>query len=178
MKLALIGGLLLAAIVLTAPTIMAGDPVTGTTPVSPPKTDTLSATTPALGLTDSVLPSLTRLGLSLLAIVAIIYATVFLMKKLSGNKIGRGRTIQIIEQTYLAPKKSVCLLKLADRVVLVGITENNISLLTELDCESMPAEYLNKINERPAGFQGFLNDATGKLFGRKRNGGTSDATPL
>jgi flagellar biosynthetic protein FliO len=176
MKPIRIGMMLLALIVILAAAALADDPVTSTAPITPAKTDTLSAS-PTTGLTESVLPSITRLGLSLLAIVVIIYATVFLMKKLSGNKIGRGRTIQIIEQTYLAPKKSVCLLKLADRVVLVGITENNINMLTELDCESMPADYLNKLKEQQTGFQGYLNNAAGKLFGKK-NGGGSDATPL
>jgi flagellar protein FliO/FliZ len=133
--------------------------------------DTAQAQTSVTGLTDSVLPSLTRLGLSLLAIIAIIYITIFLMRKVSGNRVGRGRTIQIIEQTYLAPKKSVCLLRLADRVVLVGITDNSINLLTELDCESIPREYLDKLTQPPAGFPGALNDAIGKLLGRKETGG-------
>lgn len=177
MKLSSISCVLLAVLFCAAQAALAGDPAVGAVPASPPTTDTLSAAaTPGLG--DSVLPSLTRLGLSLLAIVAIIYATVFLMRKLSGNKIGRGRTIQIVEQTFIAPKKSVCLLKLGDRVVLVGITDSNINMLTELDCDTMPPEYLNKIKERPAGFQGFLGDAAGRLFGNKKSGGANDATPM
>jgi len=123
-------------------------------------------------LTESVLPSLSRIAISLCIIVAIIYATVFVLRKLSGNRFGgkRGSSIQIIEQTYLAPKKSVCLLKLADRAVLVGITDQNINLLTELEWEAMPQEAIERSVKQQSGFQGFLNDAAGRLWGGKNKG--------
>ena len=113
--------------------------------VPPPESQAIGTETEASqmpSLTESVLPSLTRIGLSLCVIVAIIYLTIFLLKKLSGNRIGgkKGTAIQVVETTYLAPKKSVCLLKLADRAVLVGITDNNINLLTELEWDSLPQE--------------------------------------
>ena len=125
-------------------------------------------------VTDMLVPSLTRIGLSLLVIVAFIYGMVLLLRKLSGNKLGgssRNKTVHLIEQTYLAPKKSVCLLKLADRAVLVGVTETQISMLTEMEWESMPQDALSKVMGKEAGFQGFLNDAVGKMFGGKKNKG-------
>lgn len=129
------------------------------------------AVTPSM--TDMVLPSLTRIGLSLLIIIGIIYISVFLMRRLSGRRTGggRGKTIQVIEQTFLSPKKSVCLLKLADRAVLVGITEANISLLTEMAWDELPQDFLQKATEKRAGFQGFLADAAGKLLRAKNNKG-------
>ena len=125
-------------------------------------------------LAGSVLPSITRIAITLCVVVAIIYLAVFLLRKLSGGRIsgpGTGKTIRVIEQTYLAPKKSVCLLKLGDRAVLVGITETNINLLTELEWETLPAEALERINRRPAGFPGALNQAVGKLLSGVKNKG-------
>lgn len=124
-------------------------------------------------LTESVVPSLTRIAITLVVVVAIIYLTVYLLRKLSGNRmggVGRGKTVQVIEQTYLAPKKSVCLLKLADRAVLVGITDNNISLLSEFDWDSLPSDIMAKTNRMPGGFQNVLNEAAGRLFGKKDKG--------
>jgi flagellar biosynthetic protein FliO len=103
----------------------------------------------------------------------IIYAAVFLLRRLSGSRLsgGRGKTIQVIEQTYLAPKKSVCLLKLADRAVLIGITDTSINMLTELEWDSLPPEVVKKLTQPPTGFPGFLNEAAGKLFrGRSTKG--------
>ncbi len=121
---------------------------------------------------DSV-PSLARIVVALLVIVVIIYAAVFLLRRLSGSRLsgGRGKTIQVIEQTYLAPKKSVCLLKLADRAVLIGITDTSINMLTELEWDSLPPEVVKKLTQPPTGFPGFLNEAAGKLFrGRSTKG--------
>jgi flagellar biosynthetic protein FliO len=125
-------------------------------------------------LTESVVPSLTRIALTLCVVVAIIYLTVFLLKKLSGSRAGgtgRGRMVQVIEQTYLAPKKSVCLLKLADRAVLVGITDTGINLLTEFDWESLPSDILERAGRTQAGFPGMLQEAAGKLFGGRKEKG-------
>ncbi len=125
-------------------------------------------------LTESVLPSLTRIALTLCVVVAIIYLTVFLLKKLSGSRAGgtgRNKTVQVIEQTYLAPKKSVCLLKLADRAVLVGITDTSINLLTEFDWETLPSDVIDRAGRAQTGFPGILNEAAGKLFGGRKDKG-------
>lgn len=124
-------------------------------------------------LIQESMPSLARILAALLVIIVVIYLGVFLLRRMSGNRLGsgRGKTIQVIEQTYLAPKKSVCLLKLADRAVLIGITDAAITLLTELEWDSLPPEVVKKLAESPAGFSGFLNDAAGKLFGGRSGKG-------
>lgn len=147
--------------------------VPSTTMSQESETDKEPAEIPSL--TESVLPSLTRIAISLVVIIGIIYLTVFLLRKLSGNRLGgsKGTAIQIIEQTYLAPKKSVCLLKLADRAVLVGITDTSINLLTELDWDSLPQEAIGKSRSLQKGFPGFLNEAAGRLFGGRRGKGVN-----
>jgi flagellar protein FliO/FliZ len=135
------------------------------------ETDEQPAEIPSL--TESVLPSLSRIAISLVIIIGIIYLTVFLLRKLSGNRLGgkKGTTIQIVEQAYLAPKKSVCLLKLADRAVLVGITDTNINLLTELEWDSLRHEATDKNRNIQKGFPGFLNEAASRLFGGRKGKG-------
>ena len=127
-------------------------------------------------LTDSVLPSLTKIGLSLLLVIVVIYGTVFLMRKLSGNRLagaGSKKSVQLIEQTYLAPKKSICLVKLADRAVLLGMTDTQINFLTEIEWDAMPQEVHKKVEAQAIGFQSILNDAAGKIFGSKKKKGTA-----
>ncbi|MEE9442135.1 MAG: flagellar biosynthetic protein FliO [candidate division Zixibacteria bacterium] len=131
-------------------------------------------------ITSEVLPSLSRIGIALAVIVAIIYLTVFLLRKLSGNGLGRaarGKTVQVVEHTYLAPKKSVCLLKMADRAILVGITEANINLLTECEWDELPEENRQMITKSSKGFQNALTEAAGKLFkNRAVKGGGNETT--
>lgn len=126
-------------------------------------------------LTEGALPSMTKIGLSLLLVIVVIYGTVFLMRKLTGNRLagaGSKKSVQLIEQTYLAPKKSVCLVKLADRAVLLGMTDTQINFLTEIDWDSMPQDVHKKVESKAVGFQSILNDAAGKLFGSKKKKGT------
>ncbi|MCK5126313.1 MAG: flagellar biosynthetic protein FliO [candidate division Zixibacteria bacterium] len=127
-------------------------------------------------VTEDILPSLSRIGMALIIIICVIYGTVFMLKKLSGKRLGGGgrfKTVTVIEQTYIAPKKSVCLLKMADRAVLVGVTDNTISMLTECNWDDLPEE--NRIQSRKSevGFSQLLSSATGKLFGAKSTQGGS-----
>ena len=174
---------LLLLLLVIGPVTMAQDVATDQTVPSMAQTQTAACgrekeSMPSL--TESVLPSLTRIAVSLCVIVAIIYLTVFLLKKLSNSHIGgrKGTAIQIVEQTYLAPKKSVCLLKLADRAVLVGITENSMNLLTEMEWDALPQETIEKSDRAHAGFQGFLNEAAGRFLGGKRSKGAGNESAI
>lgn len=153
-------------------TALGGGADTAVVTGQPAQTATINDQEEAIpSLTESVMPSLTRIAITLCVVVFIIYLTVFLLKKLSGSRmggVGKGKTVQVIEQTYLAPKKSVCLLKLADRAVLVGITDSSINLLTEFDWEALPSDVLDRVNRAPGGFHGILNEAASRLLGGKK----------
>ncbi len=86
----------------------------------------------------AVMPSLLKMFSALVVVLFCIYGSIFFLKKvmgkkLSGNKINK--TLEVLETTYLAPKKSISLVRIANRSVLVGVTEQQISVLTELTDE-------------------------------------------
>lgn len=125
------------------------------------------ADNPIPEFSEMVLPSMTRIGFSLLLIVGFIYGLVFLMRKFSGNRFGgtsRGKNIHLIEQTFLAPKKSICLLKLGERAVLVGITDSNVNFLTEFNWDELPEPETAGLADPGKRFSGFLADAAGRMF--------------
>ena len=85
---------------------------------------------------SSAAPSLLKLVSALVLVVVCIYVGVYLLRKLMGKKYSGNRQntiLEVLETTYVAPKKSVSLLRVADKAVLVGTSENQISVLTELD---------------------------------------------
>jgi flagellar biogenesis protein FliO len=49
--------------------------------------------------------------------------------------------IQVLDRTYLAPKKAVYVLKIGSRSLAVGVTENQITPLAELDTEETNLAY-------------------------------------
>ena len=90
------------------------------------------------GFYSSAAPSLIKLVSALVIVVVCIYVGVYLLRKLMGKKYSgnrRNTVLEVLETTYVAPKKSVSLLRVADKAVLVGTSENQISVLTELDPE-------------------------------------------
>ncbi|OGJ87582.1 MAG: hypothetical protein A2268_04030 [Candidatus Raymondbacteria bacterium RifOxyA12_full_50_37] len=76
-------------------------------------------------------------------IAAVLYVVLRIVKKNSAGgayKKGKGnsRNIEIVEHAFIRENKSVGLVKVLDRVLVLGVTEKGINLLTEFnDAESV-----------------------------------------
>ena len=76
---------------------------------------------------------------ALLLILALIYGFVwtlrfFMNKKSFGNPTSVH--IRVLSTTYIAPKKSVALLQVYEKAILIGVSENSMTTLIELNEES------------------------------------------
>ena len=85
----------------------------------------------------TAMPSMIRMICALIVVICCIYGGIFLLKRSMGKKYaGSGNNIlEVLETTCVAPKKTISLVKVMDKSVLIGVTENGISILTELDAE-------------------------------------------
>lgn len=85
----------------------------------------------------SAMSSIFKMISALVVVVICIYGAIFALKKLMGRKItgrdGSEGILEVLETAHLGPKKMVSVVRIADRSVLIGVTENQISLLSELD---------------------------------------------
>ena len=89
-----------------------------------------------LTYTNTVLPSLLKMGAALVLVIACIYAGLYALKRLmNGRRSGdpRSGALEVLETTFVAPKKTVSLVRVADKSVLIGVSDSRISVLTELD---------------------------------------------
>lgn len=74
-----------------------------------------------------------------------------LQKRLGGLPAGRKRAVRLLESCPLGPRKSVCLVRVRDREFVLGVTQQQISLLGELPSpeeeqeEPAPAESFGRI---------------------------------
>lgn len=124
-------------------------------------------------LTDSALPSLVRMASALVIVIACIYGGIFLLRYFTGqrrSRRGQVNILEVLETTSVAPKKMVSLIRVADKSVLVGITESGMSLLTELSPEETAAAYPVSADEpvSPApDFAGTLSTAFNRLRATK-----------
>lgn len=85
----------------------------------------------------SATSSILKMVSALVVVVICIYGAIFALKKLMGRKItgrsGSEGILEVLETAHLGPKKMVSVVRIADRSVLIGVTDNQISLLSELD---------------------------------------------
>lgn len=77
-------------------------------------------------------------------ILAGILLTLYLLKKFfpGMNKIfGKDKLIKVIASDYLGIKKSIVLVDVAGEVLVVGVSNNNISLLSKIDNKDVLARF-------------------------------------
>jgi len=138
------------------------------------KSDSLS--TAYLNPDITVLPNFTDMILksifSLSVVIVLIIGFVMFIKKFvynrSGSNISNG-LIKVINTTYIAPKKSINLVKIMDRILVVGITENQMQTLAEFKEEEIPDSIIEtrKRNGSIKQFSDYFNMFFDKV--RKRN---------
>jgi flagellar biogenesis protein FliO len=91
---------------------------------------------PSPSFYESALPSLARMTGALLVVIVCIYAGLYLLKRMTMKQYstsGRQHLLEVLATTCVAPKKTVSLIRVADKAVLVGMTDSQMSFLTELD---------------------------------------------
>ena len=89
---------------------------------------------------QSVFGVLLRLVLSMVAIVVLIYGTVYLLRhfaKRGNEKPENERLIQVIDRINLDTKRSVYIVKVIDRLMILGVGSENVEMLGEIRDESV-----------------------------------------
>ncbi len=119
------------------------------------------------GFETSAMPSLLKVGGALAVVILAIYLGLFILKRMMGKKYSgnkKNNILEVLETTYIGPKKSISIIRVAGKSVLVASTENQISMLTEMDSDETK-EIMREVNVEiePDLFQNMLNSASVKI---------------
>jgi len=82
-----------------------------------------------------IMPSLFKMASALLLVLGIIVLAAYGAKRFFGPQLGRFRSqtlIQVLATSYLGGKREIAVVEVGDEYFVVGITANNISMLTRL----------------------------------------------
>ncbi len=107
-----------------------------------------------------------RLFLTLALVIGVIFAFVWLSRRLMAKRWPGGapdRPVRLLDRVHLAPKRSLDVVSVGERVILLGTTETNISFLTELSAEELTAYTRKNIATGPDGKKFNLAGAGTKL---------------
>lgn len=123
--------------------------------------------TPAMPSAFSAAPAIGKMIAALLIVLVVMYVAFLLLKRFTGGRMigGKGkRALQVIEMASLAPKKAVAVVRVADKAVMVGITDHQINLLSELSADET-AELLKQkaVEVNGTAFDDLLATATKKI---------------
>jgi len=78
----------------------------------------------------------------IVVVIALLYLALHGLKAWTGKQrphAATGATIHLVETIYLAPNRALHLVQVGGSMLLIGMTEQNISLLARLDDEAQPA---------------------------------------
>ena len=95
--------------------------------------NTLGAAAPAAQNDFGLSGVAIQMALALLLLLGVIFVAYLLLKKF-GPRMGlpaRSESLKIVGQLAIGPKRSVVLVRFLNRVLVLGVTEHNINLLTE-----------------------------------------------
>jgi flagellar biosynthetic protein FliO len=103
-------------------------------------------------------------------VIALIYITIFLLKKFSSIKPtvgGSNLHVRVLENTALAPNRSLHVVQIGGKTLLISSTPSQVSLISELNSEDVPKTDGEII--QPAGFK----DQLSMFLGSKQPGSDS-----
>ena len=137
---------------------------------TPAETPEPMATSNRPGMGSAVIKMISALAL----VIAAVYGGLYLLRKMMGRRGGAALGVDaltVLQTTYVGQHKAISLVKVGRRSVLVGVTDNQISTLTELDQDETD-EILGEASEpvKSESFSRLLSGAAEKLkmFGLKK----------
>ncbi len=122
----------------------------------------------------------TRLFLTVFIMLSVMGTTYYMVRKYKlSNNINKSNTkIKILSQHYLGPKKSLAIVRVAGESILIGVTDQNISMIKSLSLldeelpQVLPKNFSETMTEQEAvdnlevdefSFEGLKSTVTGKI---------------
>ena len=98
--------------------------------------------------------------IDLALVIALIYGSLYLLRKWQGGWFSpTKKCITLLETTRLSPRQALHLVRVGERVLLVGATDQTVALLSEVDLPPQAEAAPAKANPTPPVFAAALDQA-------------------
>lgn len=113
-----------------------------------PQSDVPANSQPAPSANNAI-PSKERAVAALVAVLGLIALTVFIFRYFAQRQrlTPGGRAIHVVARMGIGPKQSLCLVKLADRILLVGLSPNHMATLDTINDPEQVARLLGQVEK-------------------------------
>ena len=89
---------------------------------------------------------LTALGVVLGGMLVVYYFSKRILKRQVGNS--KGKMIRVLESSYIGVKKNISLVEIPGAILVLGITNDNISLLSKIENQEIIEGYKKVENKK------------------------------
>jgi len=99
---------------------------------------------------DDPFASLVKMLSSLLLVLALIVAITFGVRRFLRSRFSHWKTaplVQVLSTAYLGPKKEISIISVGEQYLVLGVTPNQISLLTRLEHAPFEANLAEEIQD-------------------------------
>jgi flagellar protein FliO/FliZ len=90
-----------------------------------------------------------KMVLVLLVLLGGLLAVLYAVRRLSGARHFPGRPIRVLASSYLGPRKVISLVEIPGKILVLGVTKNDIRVLDKIDDEGVMARFRTPDAERP-----------------------------
>lgn len=121
---------------------------------------------PLPNMSEGLWPALMKLAVAVLVIVVLIYVSMVVLRKFTLGKsgiLGGKGSLEVLERSYFAPKKFVCLMRVGEKVLLLGVSENNVNLVADVSDQAFSAPAKKGAREKGSSFKSYLQQARSHL---------------
>ena len=114
----------------------------------------------------STIKVIAALGITLLLLIAAVWLLKKIMRLREIPGISGG-AVTVLEMRYIAPKKSIALIRVLERVLIVGISDNSLTTLGELTPQEIENLHIDStLDQHP--FKNILAGFTGRKEKKKQ----------
>lgn len=100
----------------------------------------------------SFFPALLKMFFALAIVIGLLVATMYVLKRYLNHSPSGGRDgslIQIVSNRYLGPKSSILMVEVLGKVLVLGVTSSQMTVLATIDDDSA-LEKMNAVREHEA----------------------------
>jgi len=90
-----------------------------------------------------LLPGALKMSIALFIVLGVLLAVYYFTKRLLNKNVGgsQEKLIRILANTYVGVKKSISIVEIPGAILVIGVTGDNICLLTKIEDENTLSKY-------------------------------------
>lgn len=96
-----------------------------------------------MNLHPDLLPSALKMSIALFIVLGVLLTVYYFTKRLLNKNVGgsHDKLIRILANAYVGVKKSISIVEIPGAILVIGVTGDNICLLTKIEDENTLSKY-------------------------------------